>query len=57
MTMSFLDHAMCVEYRETIAGTNAGWVWNGLSWFSWGVNGDGDGDGVSEEPGQSQRRI
>ncbi|KAK2478291.1 hypothetical protein H9L39_10779 [Fusarium oxysporum f. sp. albedinis] len=34
--MSFLDHAMCVEYRETIAGTNAGWVWNGLSWFSWG---------------------
>ncbi|KAH7169112.1 hypothetical protein DER46DRAFT_251419 [Fusarium sp. MPI-SDFR-AT-0072] len=31
-----LDHAMCVEYRETIAGTNAGWVWNGLSWFSWG---------------------
>lgn len=36
MTMPFLDLAMCVEHRETIAGTNAGWIWNGLSWFSWG---------------------
>jgi hypothetical protein len=47
---------MCVEYRVMRVPTLVGYG-TGSAGSAGGVNRDGEGDGVSEEPGQNQENL